>query len=311
MKQMLRVDEKVMEVPKAFLEDVSDWLYKVIAGNLAYCYYAEATRLQLHLTSKRNYMDDAQVETYNTVISKFLEMYRFLIGGYTEQPIVKSMNSNDTLIISLDMSRYKSKYGDLSKVKDKLKVKYSPRSKAKEEWGAYFPATKNIIFYPTLLSSSLYHLLGRAMNNDGYLIKDMNNPEDIRYHWLLSIKSSNIRRVLEFSVESTLKTLEHEFIHLIQDFLFSDVISDTSYDSTNREAYFVSPLEINPQLMSSLDSLVKQSGLSGRPVSKEFFSEYIARDEYFLILKRKDKSLYQKMVNAFYQLVVDRIGFTK
>ena len=299
-----KMEEKLMEVPRDFLKDCEGWLYKLFGSHMAYLLLLKLDTIQFYKTNNRqfnfsNHMDDIEREgEYKAVLTYLLSQKK-----YADPMILRLIRGGREIISYYTLSDYPSKYGDLSKIRKTISVRYKKRGSGSD--GAYMPKTKNIVLYPSIFKSVLAKQLRVQLVQDEYLITSEFFDNE-RTDWLL-LDKRGVDEVLDLAVRTTLFTIEHEFIHLIQDFLFKATIKDVQYSTGIDAKYYSSPFEVNPWLISSLSELEMGLKSQGKFYDSDDLERFISGSTYFQVLKDVDFALYKKMVGSFYQLVDERL----
>jgi len=306
--QKYNLDENVMEVPKNFLEDVEEWLYKVYGSHLAYCYNYQLEEIKKAKISNEKYNKNKKPFAIAKE-SEFIKLQEYIFNKYANKRRVIRMGMGMDTNEPFKLSNYPTKYGDLSIIKKKLSIRY--RSILKTDIGQYNPQTKVIDIYSHSLYSMFLKFFGEDLNlyDRDYAIFTLG--EDEKNELFLIQTKTDLDRFLTLLVKETKSVIEHEFIHLIQDFLFSEKIQDLDYSSTNSDKYYTSSLELNPWIVSSFSAFEMAIELKKYRYTKEDLQIFISKSEYFNTLKKFKSKLYNKNVGSFYQLVSERLGELK
>ena len=299
MKVMIHTQEKLMEVPKEFLRDMAVLLRKIYAGHLAYVLSLEVKTAKFYLRDEwKNRITDEQRSKSERILEFANKVFDYVMSQTTTD-IFNTIKLGKEITTDFAMSKYVSKYGDLSKIKRVLKIRYK---KSGKYTGMFSPSRRELVLSPWGFTKSISEFIGVTVIPDDYMVYCSNDD------WIFKL-DGKIPQFLDFAVEEGLETLEHEFIHLIQNFLFPDTIKDPNYSNTNMDKYYTSPFEVNPWLVTSLQQYKRTLDKTGELPSNESMERFIKRSQYFLALKKKDIKLFNQMVSDFYQLVDERLGF--
>lgn len=301
MKVMIKMQEKLMEVPKNFLDDMAVLLRNLYAGHLAYVVSLEVKTAKFYLRDDwKNRVTDEQKNRSEKALEFGNKVFDYIMSQ-TEARIFNTIKLGKEVTTDFTMNQYTSKYGDLSKVKKILRVRYK---KSGNYTGMFSPARRELVLSPWGFTKAISEFTGITVVPDEYTVYCSNDD------WIFNL-DGKIPQFLDYAVEIGLTTLEHEFIHLIQNFLFYDTIKDPNYSTTDMNKYYPSPYESNPWLVTSLKEYQKWLDKRGELPSSESIEQFIKKSQYFVTLKRNDMKLYNHMLKSFYQLVDERLGFPK
>ncbi len=298
------LQEKLMEVPKGFLQDTSTWLTQVFGSNMFYTYLCRLKEVEKYKNLNNPPSDERKKQMIKDE-EEYRGMLHYLKDNYADGNMVKLMSAGREVSKDFDLSRYPSKYGDLSKIKKNVRVKY--KKQLMDRLGMYSPRTRSIAVYARILAFTIRDILGENCINDEFLI--IAYRPKLPHDWLVMDRRT-LDQIIEEAVLKTIRVLEHEFIHLIQHFLFPGEIKDPQYTTGDKTKYYSSPLEINPWLITLVGELEREVKKSGEIVTNATLERWIPQQQYFKVLKDIDIKLYQKMVSSFYQLVDERLGIT-
>lgn len=281
MKKLINLEENLIEVPNKVRRYFSNIIGYFISG--------------IYIEHVKEF-DIERAENLEVFLKKFY---------YCENINLKVFSMEDLffdIIVPFSFKDIISKYGvlDIDKgflffgVEDKNRIGYFKWSDNKPTITITKKGIKEALNYSGLL----------------YLERGENFKPSNENYYLENLSFREIKESIEGTTEFLLDILEHEFIHLIQNWFFSEFIPDSKKEVKTYIDYVLKPNETNPLLITELSKLrnFNKTHSKDYEISKEILEDFIGNSIYFNSLKNYYYKLYKKMVSAFYQLVDERLG---